>query len=147
MFFVANKMKSKIYRAILGLFLLAVSPSGFAENGPKLVCEVPVYQFGRTNQAAVVTHVFMIRNEGDTTFVAGMPRTTCGCTKARISKRMIGPGETAELTAVFTAARQSGEQKKTIHLLPYGSDVPAMTFHMEGFVEPNAESHYKERDL
>jgi hypothetical protein len=88
----------------------------------------------------VVTNIFIIRNAGDTTFVAGMPRTGCSCTKVRLSKRMIGPGETAELTAVFTAARRSGEQKKTIYLLPSDSEVPAITFYMEGFVESPAQS-------
>jgi hypothetical protein len=113
---------------------------GSAVNGPKLVCDAPAYQFGRVNQSAVITNVFIIRNAGDTTFVAGMPRTGCSCTKVRLSKRMIGPGETAELTAVFTAARRSGEQKKTIYLLPSDSEVSAITFYMEGFVESPAQS-------
>jgi hypothetical protein len=132
-------MKSVIRYSLF--FIILVFPMvGSAVNGPKLVCDAPVYQFGRVNQSAVVTNVFIIRNAGDTTFVAGMPRTGCSCTKVRLSKRMIGPGETAELTAVFTAARRSGEQKKTIYLLPSDSEVPAITFYMEGFVESPAQS-------
>lgn len=104
------------------------------------MCDAPVYQFGRVNQSAVITNVFIIRNDGDTTFVDGMPRTGCSCTKVRLSKRMIGPGETAELIAVFTAARRSGEQKKPIYLLPSDSEIPTLTFYMEGFVESPAQS-------
>lgn len=123
------------------LFLILAFPVlGNAVTGPKLVCEAPAYQFGSVTQSAVVTNVFIFRNEGDTTFVAGMPRTTCSCTKVSLSKRMIGPGETAELTAVFTAARRSGVQKKTIYLPPYESETPAITFYMEGFVEPSGEA-------
>jgi len=113
---------------------------GNAVEGVRLVCDAPVYQFGRVDQSAVITNVFIIRNDGDTTFVAGMPRTTCSCTKVAISKRMIGPGETAELTAVFSAARRRGEQRKTIYLPPSDSDAPVLKFYMQGFVEPAAES-------
>jgi len=134
-FFVANK------KLIPVIFLLLFPLIGNAVNGPKLVCDEPVYQFGRVNQSVVVTNVFMIRNEGDTTFVAGMPRATCSCTKVLLSKRMIGPGETAELTAVFTAERRIGEQRKTIYLPSSDSEKPTITFYMQGFVEPFAESH------
>jgi hypothetical protein len=123
------------------IFLVLLFPMlGNAVTGPKLVCDAPVYEFGRVDQSAVVTNVFLIRNEGDTTFVAGMPRATCSCTRATLSKRMIEPGETVELTAVFTAARRAGEQRKTIYLPPSDSEVPAIKFYMMGFVEPPAQS-------
>lgn len=125
----------------LWVLLLFFPMIGSAVNGPRLVCDEPVYKFGTLGQSAVVTNIFVIRNEGDTTFEAGMPRTTCSCTKVRLNKRMIGPGETAELTAVFTAVRRSGEQRKVIYLLPSDSETPVLKFYMEGFVEPSAESH------
>lgn len=135
-------MKFGIWNSILGFFLLLAFPSiGNAVEGVRLVCDAPVYNFGQVDQSAVVTNVFTFRNEGDTTFVAGMPRTTCSCTQARLNKRMIGPGESAEVTAVFTAARFAGEQHKTIYLLPSDSGIPAIKFYMRGFVEPSAESH------
>ena len=129
----------KLMAVILPLLILPTV--GSAVTGPKLVCDAPVYSFGRVDQSAVVTNVFVIRNEGDVTFVSGIPRATCSCTKIRLSKRMIGPGETAELTAVFTAVRRSGEQKKAIYLPSSDSEASAITFYMQGFVEPPAESH------
>lgn len=135
MFFVANRI------FILAFVFLLFPMIGSAVNGPKLVCAEPVYNFGRVSQSAVITNVFIIRNEGDITFVAGMPRSTCGCTKVRLSKRMIGPGETAELTAVFTAVRRKGEQKKIIYLPSLDSEDPVLKFYMQGFVEPSAQSN------
>ena len=123
------------------LALLLIFPMlGSAVNGPKLVCDKPEYDFGKVSQAAVVTHVFILRNEGDTTFVAGIPQTACSCTQVKLSKRMIGPGETAELTAVFTAARRAGEQRKNIYLPSSDSDDPALILCLQGFVERPAES-------
>jgi hypothetical protein len=135
-------MKFMARHLIFGfLFLLAFPNIGNAVNGPKLVCDAPVYNFGKVTQAAVVTNVFILRNEGDTTFVAGMPRATCSCTQVKLSKRMIGPGETAELTAVFTAVRRIGEQRKSIYLPSADSDDPVLILCLQGFVEKPAESH------
>jgi hypothetical protein len=125
---------------LAGRLLAQVSDGGNAVHAPKLVCDAPVYNFGKVTQSAVVTNVFIIRNEGDTTFVAGRPQATCSCTQVRLSKRMIGPGETAELTAVFTAARRAGEQRKNIYLPSSDSDDPALILCLQGFVERPAES-------
>ena len=122
------------------LLLLFFPLLGAAANGPKLVCDEPVYQFDHVDQSAVVQHIFIIRNDGDTTFVAGMPRATCSCTQARLNKRMIGPGESAELAVVFTAAGRAGEQRKTIYLPASDSEVPVIKFYMQGFVEPPAQA-------
>jgi hypothetical protein len=113
---------------------------GSAVTGPKLVCDAPIYNFGTVGQSAVITNVFVIRNEGDTTFAAGMPRATCSCTAVRLDKRLIGPGESASLTAVFTAARRRGEQKKAIYLPEAGALEPTVKLYMQGFVETPAVS-------
>jgi Protein of unknown function (DUF1573) len=125
----------KKIRAII-LLLLVSSMIEAAERGPKIVCDAPVYTFGQVPQTAVVTNVFVIRNAGDTTFIAGMPRATCGCTTTKISKRMIGPGETADITAVFTAARRSGDQRKMIYVVAADEEIPVLTLYMEGFIAP-----------
>jgi hypothetical protein len=123
---------------VLAGILLVFPMVGKAVEGVKLVCDAPTYDFGTIRQSAVVTNVFMIRNEGDTTFAAGLPRTTCGCTAVRIDKRMIGPGETASLTAVFTAAKQKGEQHKVIYLPADGSATPVLKLYLQGVVERSA---------
>ncbi len=128
-------MKLDICHSLFVILLLLAFPDiGKAVEGIKLACDTPVYNFGQVDQSAVVTNVFKIRNEGDLTFVAGMPRTTCSCTRARLNKRIIGPGETAELTAVFTAARRSGEQKKEILLSAAESPEPVLKLSMTGVV-------------
>jgi hypothetical protein len=133
-FFVANRI---LIPAVVFLLFPMV---GNAVEGVRLVCDEPVYQFGRVDQTAVVRHIFVVRNDGDTTFVAGMPRATCSCTQARLNKRMIGPGESAELAVTFTAERRAGEQKKVIYLPPSDSDVPVIKFYIQGFVEGGGQS-------
>jgi hypothetical protein len=108
---------------------------GKAADGYRLVCDEPVFNFGKVDQSAVITNVFTIRNEGDLTFPFKYLRTSCGCTQGRISKRMIGPGETAEVSVVYTAARRKGPQKKTIWIMPMNNLKPALVLTLTGFVE------------
>lgn len=121
-------------------FILLLPQFGSAATGPKLISDEPVYSFGHVAQTAVITNLFTVRNTGNTTFVVSRIRTTCSCTHASINKQMIGPGETAQVTVVFTAARQARLQKKKIILLGADSTTPALQFFMEGFVEPSADS-------
>ncbi len=123
------------------LILIFIFPMlGNAVEGVRLVCDEPVYQFGRVNQSAVITNVFTVRNEGDLSFMLKYVHTSCSCTRGRMDKRIIGPGETAKLTAVYKAIRRKGTQKKSLRLIPIDSDQPALTLYMEGFVETPADS-------
>lgn len=120
------------------IFLVAVllyPMLGKAVEGYRLVCDEPVFDFGHIDQSAVITNVFTIRNEGDLTFPTKYIRASCGCTKGRIDKRMVGPGETAEVTVIYTAARRKGPQKKKVWLMPMNSPEPALVLTITGFVE------------
>lgn len=112
-----------------------------AADGPKLVCDRPAFRFGTVEPSAVVAHVFTVRNEGNLTFFAGSVQTGCSCTAGRLDRRSIPPGETAELTAVFTAAGRKGLQKQRLRLYSAGEEEPVLTFYMEGLVESPARSH------
>ncbi len=128
-------------KCALILFTLLLFPMvGKAVEGYRLVCDDPVYNFGTVDQSAVITNVFTVRNEGDLTFSLKYVQTSCGCTQGRMDKRMLGPGETARLKAVYKAVRRKGTQKKSLRLIPVNSDTPALIFYMEGFVEPSADS-------
>ena len=136
MFFVANKMHLRIL-----LLLFLVFPNiGKSVEGVRLVCDEPVFNFGTVDQSAVITNVFIIRNEGDLSHVNKYVHTSCSCTRGRLKPRIVGPGETAELTAVYKAARRKGPQKKSLKLIPLNSEKPILTFYVEGFVEPSGDS-------
>jgi hypothetical protein len=129
-----------IQRILIPAAILCFPMIGKSVEGVKLVCDRPVFNFGTVGQSAVVTNVFTIRNAGDVSFVLHHVQTTCSCTAGKLDKRIIGPGETARLTAVYTAARRKGPQQKKILLIPVDGREPACTLYMEGFVEPPADS-------
>ena len=127
------------YLLFVILFLWSLPTLGKAVEGYKLVCDEPVFNFGTVDQSAVITNVFTIRNEGDLSFMLKYVHTSCGCTRGRMDKRIIGPGETAKLTAVYKAIRRKGTQKKSLKLISLHSNEPVLTLYMEGFVETPAD--------
>lgn len=127
-------------RIVLFLIMLIFPMLGKSVEGYKLVCDEPAFNFGVVDQSAVITNVFIIRNEGDLTYTHKYVHTSCGCTRGRLKPRIIGPGETARLTAIYKAIRRKGTQKKSLKMIPMGSESPVLTFYMEGFVEPSGNS-------
>ena len=122
-------------RSVFLMAALLLPLFGFAVEGYKLVCDQPVFDFGSVGQSAVITNVFTIRNDGDLTFPFKYIRSSCGCTKGRIDKRMIGPGETAEVSVVYSAKGRRGAQNKKLWLIPMDSKNPALVLIMKGFVD------------
>ena len=127
------------YLLFVIIFLWSLPTLGKAVEGYKLVCDELVFNFGTVDQSAVITNVFTIRNEGDLSFMLKYVHTSCGCTRGRMDKRIIGPGETAKLTAVYKAIRRKGTQKKSLKLISLHSNEPVLTLYMEGFVETPAD--------
>jgi hypothetical protein len=129
-------MTYAIRQSIIALLLLILFPGiGNAAEGYRLVCDEPVFDFGPVDQSAVITNVFVVRNEGDQTFPFKYLQSSCSCTKGRVSRRMIGPGETAEVRVIYTAAGRRGSQNKKIRLMPMHEPAPALSLTMKGFVD------------
>ena len=59
------------------------------------------YNAGRVGPKAIVTKTFVIRNEGDAPLTISRAFTTCGCTTARITARVIPPGKVALASVRF----------------------------------------------
>ncbi len=70
---------------------------------PKLVIPHRTWDFGRVKPTEVVTHTFVLKNEGDAPLTIARIYTTCGCTTAELTARVIPPGKVALLRLIFDA--------------------------------------------
>lgn len=61
------------------------------------------YDFGRIGAKDVVTHTFLLRNNGDAPLTISRAYTTCGCTTAEISADVIPPGKAVTIELVYDA--------------------------------------------
>ncbi len=70
---------------------------------PKISIPESFYDFGGIWPKAVVKHEFIIRNVGEAPLTISRAYTTCGCTTADISARVIPPGKLAVVLLRFDA--------------------------------------------
>ena len=70
---------------------------------PKIVLPDDYYDFGRVGPRSVVKRKFLVRNEGEAPLTISRAYTTCGCTVADFTARVIPPGKAALVTLVFDA--------------------------------------------
>lgn len=70
---------------------------------PKLVLPHDRWSFGSVGPTEVVEHTFALKNEGEAPLTVSRIYTTCGCTTAELSARVIPPGKVALLRMIFDA--------------------------------------------
>jgi hypothetical protein len=67
--------------------------------------------------------VFHFTNSGETPVTITDIHTSCGCTTAELAKRTYAPGETGEITAIYTVGNAKGRQSKIVNVTT--DDAPA----------------------
>ena len=70
---------------------------------PNVAVSEAFHDFGRIGPQDVVTHTFLVRNDGDAPLTISRAYTTCGCTTAEISADEIPPGQAVTVELVFDA--------------------------------------------
>lgn len=70
---------------------------------PKIVVPSTYFDFGVVGPTAIVKREFLVRNEGDAPLTISRAYTTCGCTVADFSARVVPPGKAALVTLIFNA--------------------------------------------
>ncbi len=90
------------------------SKSPAKSEGPSLVFTEPVHDFGQVEQGDLVTHLFKFTNQGQGDLRIERVKTSCGCTAAVVSSKVIPPGGEGAISATFDTSRFFGEKAKTI---------------------------------
>ncbi len=70
---------------------------------PKIAVPSTFYDFGVVGARQVVRREFLVRNEGEAPLTISRAYTTCGCTVADFTARVIAPGKAALITLIFDA--------------------------------------------
>ncbi len=84
-------------------------------NAPTMDFTEKEFNFGEIKQGDKVTHEFKFKNNGKRDLIIRKTKTSCGCTAIE-TKKVIKPGETSTIKAVFNSAHKSGRQNKSITL-------------------------------
>ena len=103
--------------------------------------EQAVHDFGTVEQGEQVTHLFRFTNQGGKDLRIASLKTSCGCTAAIISDKVIPSGGEGIISTTFDTSRFIGEKKKTIgvHTNDPNQAVTTLTLQGEIRVEVAAE--------
>jgi hypothetical protein len=85
-----------------------------APPAPRIVCDEPSFDFGTVESHQPVEHTFILKNEGTAPLEIANARTSCGCTVASISEKIVPPGGKSEVRATLSLVGRIGQQHKTI---------------------------------
>lgn len=70
---------------------------------PKIIVPSTYFDFGVVGPKAIVKREFLVRNDGDAPLTISRAYTTCGCTVADFTARIVPPGKAALITLIFNA--------------------------------------------
>lgn len=124
-----NDRAKRLACLFLGLAVIMALPvSG------NLVCDESVYDFGDSDESAVLNHTFTIRNDGGTPVHIKRVQSTCGCTTTGVNKESLEPGETTELTARIVLRGRSGRQRYSLNIITDNPAQPVFNLVIKGNV-------------
>lgn len=117
--------------SILTALLLLAAP---ALAGPRFTFDKPVYDFQKVTQGKTVVHTFSFRNTGDAPGTIARVSSSCGCTVANVSEKVIRPGKSGTIKATFDTTDFFGPVIKEVFVYLGDQQKPAYTLTMKGLV-------------
>lgn len=93
------------------------------------------YDFGTVFQGENVRHNFVFTNTGDTPLNVEKVSSSCGCTAALASAKVLAPGESGEIQASFDSTRFRGAIKKVVYLYTNDPARSMIQFTIKGTVQ------------
>lgn len=132
---------------VIGLVLALAAIAGAVER-PHVVCEAPVYDFGRIVDTQAVDHTFILRNTGTATALVHRIFACCGLT-ATVSATNIPPGSNALLSVTLRADGMRGVIEKPVDLVCNDPQSRYCRVLFKGHVEPTVlvEPRYVSLDV
>lgn len=116
-----------ILAAVLSLAVPAMA-------GPQLTFDKNIYDFHSVIQGKTVAHSFTFRNTGDAAATITRVSSSCGCTVANVSDKVIPPGKSGAIKAAFDSSDFYGPVTKEVFVYLGDQQKPAYILTMKGLV-------------
>jgi len=93
------------------------------------------HDFGTVFQGETVRHVFVFTNSGTAPLKVEKVSSSCGCTAALASAKIVAPGERGEVQTSFDSTRFRGSVSKTVYLYTNDPAQPMVQLQLKGKVQ------------
>jgi hypothetical protein len=116
------RSRASLSLAVLASLALAASlgaPSAGAtppeaKKGPRIAVEPGSFDFGQALQNKTLTKEFAVRNMGDADLVIEDVKTSCGCTAALLSSKVVKPGGQTPLRVALETRSALGRVERRV---------------------------------
>ena len=122
-------------------YLKAIPPADNNKIMPKIEISPVSYDFGEVQFGKVVNYNFIVKNSGQTPLEIKRVATSCGCTTAKVSQRIIEPGQSAELLVIYDTAAMGdgphgkGQQERIIYVKSNDPNSPQTNVTISAYVK------------
>lgn len=131
------------------VFSYNISTAKDDPEGPRMQFEKTKYDFGTVKKGTEAKHTFKFKNVGTDTLKISQVKTSCGCTAAWESSRIIPPEDEGQIEVRFDTAGRSGRFLKTVYVFSNDALTPKQNLVIGGTIEvqkSEPESDAKEKD-
>ncbi len=104
------------------------------ENAPSIFFDDRVFNFGTLRHGKSVEHKFVFTNNGKSDLIIRSVRSGCGCTAIEPHKRLLKPGESGTIKAVFNSRGFRGRQNRGITVISNDPANPSIVLRITGEV-------------
>jgi len=105
-------------------------------NAAHIKFEKKVFDFGTAPQRKTVEHDFVFTNTGKDDLIIHKVRSSCGCTAVSPKEKVIKPGQSSSIKAIFHTGTYKGRQNKSITVITNDPDSPTTILRISGIVKP-----------
>lgn len=125
-------MKIGVSLATILAAVLSLTVSAIA--GPQITFDKNAYDFHSVIQGKTVAHSFTFHNTGDAAATITRVSSSCGCTVANVSDKVIPPGKSGAIKAAFDSSDFYGPVTKEVFVYLGDQQKPAYILTMKGLV-------------
>ncbi len=145
-----------LFRGILVLLILSLpfialteennkktNPAKSSENTkkPKIHFLEDSFDFGKIDQQQTVEHIFKFKNTGNADLKIDHLQSSCSCTGALISSKVVPPGGSGEIKVSFSSKSFQGEIKRSVQVFSNDPDkgtyILNIKSNVRAFIEAN----------
>lgn len=126
--------RSSAYSFLFSMALV-VAAAAVAQSGPRAMPLEPVKDFDIVAKGDVISHEFLIKNEGDAPLEITDVKPACGCTVARYDKKIL-PGKTGKVSTKVKTSDFSGPISKSIAVFTNDDSNPKLQLVVKAKIQP-----------
>ncbi len=112
-------------------------------QSPIIFFKTPNFNFDKIYKGEKVEHRFIFKNGGKAPLKISKVESSCGCTAAILTKKIIPPGETGEIKTTFNSSSFHGRVSKSITVTSNALNKPVYKLTISGEVIELISAHPK----